>query len=246
MHVNSVNPGRVAFVTGGVRGIGRAICEELVTAGYRVAASYRSASSTPEDLPEGVFGVDCDITDPDHVANAVKAITAEYGPVEVLVANAGITRDKLLPRMAEADFADVIDTNLTSAYRLTKAVTRPMMRAGFGRIIYISSVVGLMGGMGQANYAAAKAGLIGLARSVCREFAPKGITANVIAPGFIVTDMTSQLPKEVRDRYEAQIPAGRFAQPAEVAAAVRYLASDEAGYVNGVTLRVDGGLAMGE
>lgn len=228
------------LVTGGSRGIGRAITERFVAAGHRVAATYRSG-----DVPEGALPVRCEITDPEQVEQAFTTVEAELGPVEVLVANAGITRDTLLLRMSEQDFADVVETNLTASFRLARRASRAMMRARFGRMVFISSVVGQLGSAGQVNYAASKAGLVGMARSITRELGSRGITANVVAPGFISTDMTAALPPEQVSEYQARIPAGRLGGVEEVAAAVEFLAGDQAGYVSGAIIPVDGGLGMG-
>lgn len=233
-------PGRVVLVTGGSKGIGRRMAETFLEAGYRVAATYRSGS-----VPEGVFGVRCDITDSAQVDEAFAAIEAELGAVEVLVANAGVTKDTLLMRMSEADFVDVVDTNLSGAFRVVKRAARPMVRGKFGRVILISSVVGQLGSAGQVNYAASKAGLVGLARSVARELGSRGITANVVAPGFIETDMTAELGEDLVGKYTASIPLGRLGSTDDVAAAVSFLASDAAGYITGALVPVDGGLGMG-
>lgn len=232
--------GRVALVTGGNRGIGRAIAERLVAEGYRVAATSRSG-----EVPEGVLGVPCDITDQGQVDAAFATIEQQLGPVEVLVANAGITRDTLLMRMKDDDWDAVIDTNLTGTFRVVRAATRAMMKARFGRIIMISSVVGLLGGAGQVNYAASKSGLVGMARSITREVGSRGITANVIAPGFIETDMTAELSEELVAKYTAQIPLGGLGAVDDIAHAVAFLAGDRAGYISGAVLPVDGGLGMG-
>lgn len=230
--------GRVALVTGANKGIGATIASHLRDRGYRVAGTYRSG-----DVPEGVLGVQCDITDVGQVDEAFSQVEAELGPVEVLVANAGITKDGLLMRMDEADFADVVDTNLTGAFRVVKRATRPMMKQRFGRIILISSVVALLGSPGQVNYAASKAGLIGLARSVSRELGSRNITCNVVAPGFIETDMTAVLPADTIKGYQERIPLGRLGATQDVAQAVGFLA--EAGYITGAVIPVDGGLGMG-
>lgn len=232
--------GRSVLVTGGNRGIGLAIARALAGDGDRVAVTYRTG-----EPPEGLFGVVCDVTDTASVDAALTAVEAEQGPVEVLVANAGITRDQLLLRMRDDEFTGVLDTNLTGAFRCARRAAKGMLRMRRGRMIFISSVVGLYGGPGQANYAASKAGLVGLARSVTRELAGRGITANVVAPGFIETDMTAVLPDETRDGHAKAIPAGRMGQPEEVANAVRFLASDAAAYISGAVLPVDGGLGMG-
>jgi NAD(P)-dependent dehydrogenase (short-subunit alcohol dehydrogenase family) len=231
---------RTVLVTGGNRGIGLAIAQAFVKQGDRVAITHRGSGA-----PEGMFGVTCDITDAEQVDAAFTAIESELGPVEVLVANAGITDDTLLMRMSEESFTKVIDTNLTGAWRCAKRATTKMVRARFGRMIFVSSVVGLMGGAGQVNYAASKAGLVGIARSITRELGTRNITANVVAPGFIETDMTAVLSDDLKAQYLKQIPAGRMAHPDEVAAAVTWLASDSAGYISGAVIPVDGGLGMG-
>jgi NAD(P)-dependent dehydrogenase (short-subunit alcohol dehydrogenase family) len=231
---------RTVLVTGGNRGIGRAIAEAFVKQGDRVAITHRGSGA-----PEGMFGVSADITDADAVDAAFTAIEAELGPVEVLVANAGVTEDTLLMRMSEEQFTKVIDTNLTGAWRCAKRATTKMVRARFGRMIFISSVVGLMGGAGQVNYAASKAGMVGMARSITREVASRGITANVVAPGFIETDMTAVLADDLKAQYLKQIPAARMGASEDVAAAVTWLAGDAAGYISGAVIPVDGGLGMG-
>jgi NAD(P)-dependent dehydrogenase (short-subunit alcohol dehydrogenase family) len=231
---------RTVLVTGGNRGIGLAIAQAFAKQGDRVAVTHRGTAP-----PGGLFGVACDITDGSAVDSAFAAVEAELGPVEVLVANAGITDDTLLLRMSEEQFTRVLDTNLTGAWRCAKRAARGMLRARWGRMIFISSVTGLSGNPGQVNYAASKAGLVGVARSITRELASRNITANVVAPGFVETDMTAQLPSDRRASYLAGIPAGRFAAPEEVAAAVAWLASDAAGYVSGAVIPVDGGLGMG-
>ncbi|AEI12407.1 beta-ketoacyl-ACP reductase [Cellulomonas gilvus] len=231
---------RVVLVTGANRGIGRAIAERFVAAGDRVATLYRSG-----DLPDGVLGVVGDVRDSASVDAAFSQVEAELGPVEVLVANAGITRDQLLMRMTDEEFDDVLDVNLKGAFRCVRRASKPMIRLRRGRIVLISSVVGLYGGPGQVNYASSKAALVGMARSITRELGGRGITANVVAPGFIDTDMTRALPEATQASYRAAVPAGRFAQPDEVAAAVEFIASPEAGYISGAVLPVDGGLGMG-
>lgn len=236
----STAAGRVALVTGGNRGIGRAIAERLVAEGYRVAATSRSG-----DVPEGVLGVACDITDQEQVDSAFATIEKELGPVEVLVANAGITRDTLLMRMKDDDWDAVIDTNLTGTFRVVRRASRAMMKARFGRIVLISSVVGLLGSAGQVNYAASKSGLVGMARSLARELGSRGVTANVVAPGFIQTDMTAGLSDDLVAKYNAQIPVGHLGAVEDIANAVAFLSGDGAGYITGAVLPVDGGLGMG-
>ncbi|MFI1197463.1 3-oxoacyl-ACP reductase FabG [Micromonospora sp. NPDC020750] len=231
---------RTVLVTGGNRGIGLAIAQAFAKQGDRVAVTHRSG-----DAPEGLFGVRCDVTDSASVDAAFGTIEAELGPVEVLVANAGITDDTLIMRMSEEQFTRVVDTNLTGAFRCAKRASTKMLRAKWGRMIFISSVVGLYGGPGQVNYAASKAGMVGVARSITRELGGRNITANVVAPGFIDTDMTAALPEDRRTAYLKSIPAGRFATPDEVAAVVAWLASDAAGYISGAVIPVDGGLGMG-
>ena len=231
---------RTVLVTGGNRGIGLAIASAFVAQGDRVAVAHRAGGA-----PDGMFGVACDITDPATVDSAFAAVEAELGPVEVLVANAGITDDTLMLRMSEEQFSRVVDTNLAGSWRCAKRAATKMMRARWGRMIFVSSVVGLYGSAGQTNYAASKAGLVGLARSIAREMGSRNITANVVAPGFIETDMTAELPEARRAEYLKAIPAGRFATTEEVAGAVTWLAGDAAGYVNGAVIPVDGGLGMG-
>lgn len=232
--------GRSVLVTGGNRGIGLAIARAFLAAGDRVAITYRSG-----EAPEGMLGVKADVTDMASVDAAFTEVEAAHGPVEVLVANAGITRDTLLLRMSEEDFADVIDTNLTGAFRVVKRASKGMLRMKKGRVVLISSVVGLYGSPGQINYAASKSGLIGIARSLTRELGSRNITANVVAPGFINTDMTRSLPEDTQKNYLSSIPAGRFAEPEEVANVVRWIAGEEAGYISGAVIPVDGGLGMG-
>ncbi|MEV4893041.1 beta-ketoacyl-ACP reductase [Nonomuraea sp. NPDC050547] len=228
---------RSVLVTGGNRGIGLAIARELEAAGDAVAVTYRSG-----EPPQGLFGVRCDVTSTEDVEAAFAKVEAEQGPVEVLVSNAGITKDTLLAMMKEETFTDVIDANLTGAYRVAKRAIRPMMKLKRGRIILISSVVGLSGQAGQANYAASKAGLVGFGRSLAREYGSRGITVNVVAPGFVETDMTAELDGEAIVK---NIPLGRQAAPQEIARVVRFLASDDASYITGAVIPVDGGLGMG-
>ncbi|MDQ3105332.1 MAG: beta-ketoacyl-ACP reductase [Actinomycetota bacterium] len=232
--------GRSVLVTGGNRGIGRAIAVALAARGDTVAVTHRAG-----DPPDGVLGVRCEITDPEQVDRAFGEVEEAHGPVEVLVSNAGLTRDTLLLRMSDSDWADVVDTNLGGSFRVVRRAARGMLRARWGRVVLVSSVVGMLGSAGQVNYAASKAGLVGLARSVARELGSRGITANVVAPGFVDTDMTASLPEATREQYRAQIPMKRFATPEEVAAVVAFLTSDEAGYVTGALVPVDGGLGMG-
>lgn len=229
---------RSVLVTGGNRGIGRAIAEAFLAQGDKVAVTTRNGGA-----PEGALDVRCDITDPAQVEAAYDAVEDAHGPVEVLVANAGITRDTLLLRMSEDDWSAVLDTNLTGSYRLAKRAAKGMLRLRRGRLIFVSSVVGLLGSAGQVNYAASKAGLVGLARSLARELGSRGITANVVAPGFVETDMTDVLTDAQKDAIKTQVPLGRYAQPAEVSDAVVWLAG--AGYVTGAVIPVDGGLGMG-
>lgn len=231
---------RVVVVTGGNRGIGRSIAERFVARGDKVATIYRGG-----DLPDGVFGAIGDVSDSGSVDAAFSAIEAELGPVQVLVANAGVTRDGLLMRMSDEDFETVLDVNLTGAFRCARRASKGMIKARGGRIVFISSVVGLYGGAGQVNYSASKSGLVGMARSITRELGGRGITANVVAPGFIDTDMTAALPQDRQDSYKAAIPAGRFATPEEVAGVVEFVASPAAAYISGAVIPVDGGLGMG-
>lgn len=233
--------GRVALVTGASRGIGLATARALADAGHRVAATYRSAP--PDD--ERLLAVPCDVTDTASVDEAVSRVEDELGPVEILVSNAGITRDTLLLRMSEDDFTGVLDANLTGGFRVAKRVAKAMMRGRWGRMIFVSSVVGLGGQAGQANYAASKAGLIGFARSVAKEFASRNITANVVAPGPVETDMLAALGDDQKAAILDQVPLGRLASPDEIAAVIAFLASDAAAYVTGTVIPVDGGLSMG-
>ena len=227
-------------MTGGNRGIGRAIAEAFVAQGDKVAVTTRSGGA-----PEGTLDVTCDVTDQAAVDAAFARIEAELGPVEILVANAGVTADTLLLRMSDDDWSKVIDTNLTGTFRLAKRASKGMLRLRRGRIILISSVVGLLGSAGQVNYAASKAGLVGMARSLARELGSRSITTNVVAPGFVDTDMTAVLSDEQKDAIRMQVPLGRYADPTEVASAVTWLASDGAAYVTGAVIPVDGGLGMG-
>ncbi|MBX3093495.1 MAG: beta-ketoacyl-ACP reductase [Cryobacterium sp.] len=231
---------RTVLVTGGNRGIGFAIAQEFLARGHRVAVTARSGEG-----PAGSLTVHADVTDAESIDAAFATVEEKLGPVEVVIANAGVTRDTLLMRMSDDDFTAVIDTNLTGAFRVVKRASKGMLKARYGRIVLISSVVGLLGSAGQVNYAASKSGLVGIARSVTRELGSRGITANVVAPGFIQTDMTDALPEEQQKQYLASIPAGRFATPEEVAKVVAWIASDEAGYISGAVIPVDGGLGMG-
>ena len=232
--------GRSVLVTGGNRGIGRAIAQAFKDAGDEVSVTYRSG-----DPPDGFLGVRCDVTDAGQVDAAFATIEAEHGPVEVLVSNAGVTRDTLLLRMADDDWDAVIDTNLTGSFRVAKRAAKGMLRLRRGRIVFISSVVGLLGSPGQVNYAASKSGLVGMARSLARELGSRGITANVVAPGYVATEMTAALPEDKQKEYLASIPLQRYAAVEEVADATVWLASARAGYVTGAVIPVDGGLGMG-
>ncbi|WP_312676096.1 3-oxoacyl-ACP reductase FabG [Microbacterium sp.] len=231
---------RVVLVTGGNRGIGRAIAERFVAAGYRAAVTARSGEG-----PAGTLTVRADVTDAASLDAAFSEVERELGPVEVVVANAGITKDTLLLRMTEDDFDSVVATNLGGTFRVVKRASKGMLRAKWGRVILISSVVGLYGSAGQINYSSSKAALVGFARSLTRELGGRGITANVVAPGFIETDMTAELPEETQAEYKRNIPAGRFATAGEVAGVVAWLASDDAAYISGAVIPVDGGLGMG-
>lgn len=231
---------RTVLVTGGNRGIGFAIAEQFVAEGHRVAVTARSGEG-----PKGSLTVKADVTDAASIDVAYTEIETQLGPVEVVVANAGITRDTLLMRMSEEDFEQVVDTNLGGAFRVVKRASKGMLKARFGRIVLISSVVGLYGSAGQVNYAASKSGLVGMARSITRELGARGITANVVAPGFIETDMTAELPEATQTEYKKSIPAGRFATVAEVARVVTWVAGDDAAYISGAVIPVDGGLGMG-
>lgn len=235
-----MSEGRVVLVTGGNRGIGRAIAERFVRDGYRVAVTARSGEG-----PEGTLTVRADVTDAAAVDAAFTEVENTLGPVEIVVANAGITKDTLLLRMTEDDFDSVVSTNLGGSFRVVKRASKGMLRARFGRVILISSIVGLYGSAGQINYAASKSALVGFARSLTRELGGRGITANVVAPGFIETDMTAELPEETQKQYKANIPAGRFATADEVAGVVTWIAGDDAAYISGAVIPVDGGLGMG-
>lgn len=223
-------------MTGGSKGIGHGVALRLAKAGHRVAATYRSG-----DVPADVLGVQCDVTDPAQVEAAFAQVESSLGAVEVLIANAGITRDTLLMRMSDEDWDSVIATNLSGAFRVARRAARPMIRGKFGRIIFLSSVVGMMGSAGQVNYAASKSGLVGMARSLARELGSRGITANVVAPGFIETDMTAELGDELIKKYAEQIPLGRFGSVDDVAGTIEFLVSDAAGYLTGAVIPVDGG-----
>lgn len=231
---------RVVLVTGGNRGIGRAIAERFVAEGYKVAVTARSGEG-----PEGTLTVRADVTDAAAVDAAFTEVENTLGPVEIVVANAGITKDTLLLRMTEDDFDSVVSTNLGGAFRVVKRASKGMLRARWGRVVLISSVVGLYGSAGQINYAASKSALVGFARSLTRELGARGITANVVAPGFIETDMTAELSDETQAEYKKNIPAGRFASADEVAGVVTWIASDDAAYISGAVIPVDGGLGMG-
>ena len=235
---------RVVLVTGGNRGIGLACALAFAEQGDRVAITCRS-DPPDEAVAVGILTVPCDVTSTVQVDSAFEQIQQDLGPVEVLVANAGITRDGLVPRMADDDFGIVLDTNLTGGFRVARCAVRSMMRARWGRIVFISSIAGRIGQTGQANYAASKAGLVGLGRSLAKEFGSRNVTVNVVAPGPIATDMLAALPEDQRDDYAMSVPLGRLGEPSEVAAVVVFLASDAASYVTGAVIPVDGGLSMG-
>jgi 3-oxoacyl-[acyl-carrier protein] reductase len=246
-----IRDGRVAIVTGGGRGIGRAVAVRLANEGADVAIVYRSNDGAAEEAAEEVraSGVRCeifkgDIALPEDVGALFEGVGEALGPVEILVNNAGLTRDNLMLRMKEAEFDEVLRTNLKGTYLCTRAALRPMIRARWGRIVNVSSVVGLVGNAGQANYAASKAGIIGFTKSVAREVAQRGITANVVAPGYVETELTQSLTDEIKDQIKRQVPVGRFAGAEEVAGVVAFLAGEDAGYVTGQTLAVDGGMTM--
>ena len=248
LFANDAFNGRIAFVTGATRGIGLAIAERLADAGAFVigtATSETGAASISEKLGARGRGIVLDVTNAEAAVAAVNAVMSEFGRIDILVNNAGITRDQLAMRMTDEAWDAVIATNLTAAFRLSRTVLRPMMKARFGRIINITSVVGAMGNAGQANYAAAKAGLIGMSKSIAREVASRNITVNCVAPGFIDTDMTKGLPEEHKKALLAQIPAQRLGQTDDIAAAVAFLASEPAGYITGTVLHVNGGMFMG-
>jgi NAD(P)-dependent dehydrogenase (short-subunit alcohol dehydrogenase family) len=231
---------RSALVTGASKGIGRSIASRLAASGYAVTGTYRSGG-----VPDGVLAVNADITDPDQLEAAFAAAEQAHGPVEVLVCNAGITADGLLMRMSDDQWDSVIATNLTASFKLVRRASRSMIKGRYGRIVFVSSVVALLGSAGQVNYAASKAGLVGLARSLTRELGARGITVNVVAPGFIETDMTAALDKATIEAYEKRIPAARLGSTDDVASAVEFLVSDAAGYISGAVLPIDGGLGMG-
>ncbi|MDL9935851.1 3-oxoacyl-ACP reductase FabG1 [Gordonia sp. ABSL1-1] len=237
---NEAQPSRSVLVTGGNRGIGLAVARKLAADGHKVAVTHRGSGA-----PEGLFGVQCDVTDNASVERAFKEVADHQGPVEVLVANAGITDNMLLMRLTEDQFASVVDANLTGAFRCAKQATKGMQRAKWGRMIFLGSVVAMSGVPGQVNYAASKAGLIGMARSIAREVGSRNITANVVAPGFIDTDMTAEMEDKYIEMAKQAIPLGRTGKPEDVAAVISFLASDAAGYISGAVLPVDGGMGMG-
>jgi 3-oxoacyl-[acyl-carrier protein] reductase len=246
-----IESGRVAIITGGGRGIGRAVAVRLAGEGANLAISYRSNDDAAEETAEGVrdAGVECelfkgDVSSPEDVEALFKGVSEAFGRVDILINNAGKTRDNLMMRMKEEEFDEVLRTNLKGTYLCTRAALRPMVRARWGRIVNVSSVVGLVGNAGQANYAASKAGIIGFTKSVAREVAQRGITVNSVAPGYVETELTGSLPEEVKDRIRDQVPAGRFGEPEEVAEVVAFLVGEEAGYVTGQTIAVDGGMTM--
>jgi 3-oxoacyl-[acyl-carrier protein] reductase len=235
-----LNLARTVFITGGNRGIGHSIAQEYLALGHRVAVSARTGQG-----PKGSLTVIADVTDPESLDRAIAEVEEKLGPIEILVANAGITKDTLLMRMSDEEFESVIDTNLNGVFRVIKRASKSMIKAKFGRIVLIGSVVGLLGSAGQVNYSASKAALVGLARSITRELGARGITANVVAPGFINTDMTADLPEAQQLEYKKSIPLGRFASAEEVAKVVTWLTSDDASYISGAVIPVDGGLGMG-
>ena len=236
----AMNQPRVVLITGGNRGIGYAIAQEFISAGHKVAVTVRTGSG-----PDGSLAVKADVLDSTSLDAAIAEVEQKLGPIEVLVANAGITKDTLLLRMSDEDFEQVINTNLNGVFRVLKRATKSMIKQRFGRVILIGSVVGLLGSPGQINYSASKSALVGMARSLSRELGGRGITANVVAPGFIDTDMTAELTEDQQKDYLSRIPAGRFASPTEVAKVVSWLATDDAAYITGAVIPVDGGLGMG-
>jgi 3-oxoacyl-[acyl-carrier protein] reductase len=246
-----IESGRVAVVTGGGRGIGRAVAVRLAEEGANVAISYRSNDDAAQEAAEAVrkAGVECeifkgDVSEPDDVEALFKGVSDAFGRIDILVNNAGITRDNLMMRMKADEFDDVLRTNLGGTYLCTRAVLRPMVRARWGRIVNVSSVVGLVGNAGQANYAASKAGIIGFTKSVAREVAQRGITANAVAPGYVETELTGSLPENVKEAIRTQVPMGRFGEAEEVAEVIAFLGGEQAGYVTGQTIAVDGGMTM--
>jgi 3-oxoacyl-[acyl-carrier protein] reductase len=246
-----IGDGRVAVVTGGGRGIGRAVAVRFAEEGANVTISYRSNDASAEEVAEEVraAGAQCeifkgDVSSPEDVDALFRGVRDSFGQVDILVNNAGLTRDNLMMRMKESEFDEVLRTNLKGTYLCTRAALRPMIRARWGRIVNVSSVVGLVGNAGQANYAASKAGIIGFTKSVAREVAQRGITANVVAPGYVETELTRSLPDDVKDQIKGQVPAGRFGEAEEVAEVVAFLAGEGAGYVTGQTVAVDGGMTM--
>ena len=247
MSEGTTGDGRVVLVTGGSRGIGLACAQWFLSRGDRVAVTSRSGVAEMDAGPHGgsFLSIACDVTDPDQVSSAFDAIEEAWGPVEVLVANAGVTRDTLVLRMSEEAWSEVIDTNLSGVFRVTKRALAKMIRLHRGRVIMVSSVGAFIGSAGQANYAASKAGLVGMARSMAREVASRSITVNVVAPGLVETNMLAALGEDRRSEFQGQVPLGRVARPEEIAEAVGFLASPEAAYITGVVLPVDGGLAMG-
>jgi 3-oxoacyl-[acyl-carrier protein] reductase len=246
-----IERGRVAIVTGGGRGIGRAVAVRLAAEGANVAISYRSNDDAAQETAEAVreAGVECevfkgDVASPEDVQVLFEGVSDAFGRLDILVNNAGVTRDNLMMRMKEEEFDEVIRTNLGGTYLCTRAALRPMIRARWGRIVNVSSVVGLVGNAGQANYAASKAGIIGFTKSVAREVAQRGITANAVAPGYVETELTGSLPENVKETIRTQVPMGRFGEAQEVAEVVTFLAGEGAGYVTGQTIAVDGGMTM--
>ncbi len=246
-----IERGRVAIVTGGTRGIGRAIVARLAEEGANLAISYRSNDAAAQETAESVreVGVECElfkgnVSSPADVEALFGGVNEAFGRVDILVNNAGITRDNLMMRMKEEEFDEVLRTNLKGTYLCTRAVLRPMIRARWGRIVNVSSVVGLVGNAGQANYAASKAGIIGLTKSVAREVARRRITVNAVAPGYVETELTGSLSEKVKDQIRDQVPAGRFGEPEEVAEVVALLVGEASGYVTGQTIAVDGGMTM--